>query len=419
VKWRIRNNLLSALFFGKLFFVKKKYDIVFIYRNTFNREEGENVLLHPFLELCKKKGHKYLLLESRHVQDETGYPYLENKNAIPFNFINYLRTKLRQVVRVKHTDNGLGPQWIKRERAVAGILKKLFFRNLETKLFITLVGYENVAFLKFIYKNTTFAEYQHGVFWCADDRETREINFFRKNSLNTNTYYLTYGKGFCDVYKRCPGRLPYFAKNVISLGYYREISPLKKKNNNKTILYTLQNVDMENNSRYYQSIKEIVERNADYLSLNGYHILFKNHPRYERGDPLIFKKNYSFISFIDDTKSLTNFSDISLHITSKSTTAFDASVQGIPTVFVDTCEERSPSKIFFDLYQYPLKDFKITQAGSLQNILKRTENPEFYHLCRKEVYIWSQSYYQAFDESIIIDLLNKDAKPYTSRAIEK
>ena len=176
----LRNTLLSASFFLKLLFVKKHYDVIFIYRNTFIRQGEKNLLLKPFIDLCKKNNYNYLLLESRHYQEETGYQYLENKEAVPFNLINYLRIKLRRFAKVEHADEGLGAAWMEREKKVGKILYRLFFKNLETKLFLTLVGYENIAFMKSIYPNSTFAEYQHGVFWCPDDKESTGNKYFPK-----------------------------------------------------------------------------------------------------------------------------------------------------------------------------------------------------------------------------------------------
>ena len=56
---KFSNIFNSALFFSKLFFVKRNYDVIFIYRNTFVRQGGTTPLLQPFVESCQKNGLRY------------------------------------------------------------------------------------------------------------------------------------------------------------------------------------------------------------------------------------------------------------------------------------------------------------------------------------------------------------------------
>ena len=51
-----KNMLASARYFLKLIFISKEYDVVFMSSAFFNRgEAGENLLLKPMIEFCKKK----------------------------------------------------------------------------------------------------------------------------------------------------------------------------------------------------------------------------------------------------------------------------------------------------------------------------------------------------------------------------
>ena len=54
----------SIFYFSKLFFITKKYDVVFVSSIIFNRgENGENFLFKPMIEYCEKNGLSYIVFE--------------------------------------------------------------------------------------------------------------------------------------------------------------------------------------------------------------------------------------------------------------------------------------------------------------------------------------------------------------------
>ena len=406
------NALKSTWFFSKLLFFKKEYDVIFIYRNTFIREGGTNHLLKPFIESCDRFGISYLLLESRHHQAASGHRYLCDTDAVPYNLISFLQRKLRRIFGKTGIVYDTNREWVEREEKVANVLQKLFFRNLQTKLFITLVGNNNMAFLKSIYTDTLFAEYQHGIFWCHyDSKSLREHRFLRKTQ-NRNTILLLYGEGFARVRAICPEAMAYPDENLRVIGSYFSIPDYRQRDNYRTILYTLQNIDMGSNESYYAMIKEVINHNADFLQKGGYRILFKNHPRYERNDPLHFEEEYPFISFIGDEEPMGMLDDVSIHITSKSTTALDAALHSVPTIFIDMLEVRSPKEILFDQYHYPLENFRVERPPALAELLRSLEDQDYYRECSRKAYEWACEYYQDFDKQVLFDLLNQ-SKPVT------
>jgi hypothetical protein len=97
--------------------------------------------------------------------------------------------------------------------------------------------------------------------------------------------------------------------------------------------------------------------------------------------------------------------DISLHITSKSTTAFDLALKGIPTVFVDMLESRSPKDIFFNQYNYPIKEFILSDEVRLQYLLSIIEDDEKYQEYSQLVYNWAREFYQDFNEEKFLSFL--------------
>ncbi len=403
----IGNISRSLWFFSKLLFFKQHYDVVFLYRNTFTREGGRNYLLEPFIEVCARHGCHYLLLESRHRQKHSGHRYLNHDDAVPYNLISFLQGKLRNLFSKPGITYGTGIEWNKREEKVAKVLQRLFFRNLNVKLFVTLVGNNNMVFLKSIYPEALFAEYQHGIFWCQNDPKTLIENSYVRQTRNRHTILLLYGKGFYEIRTRCPEAMVYETNNLKVIGSYFSIPNYTQRHNDKTILYTLQNIDMGSNTDYYRTIKKLIEYNAKYLQDHGYRILFKNHPRYERHDALIFEEAYPFVSFIGDEEPMNILDDVSIHITSKSTTALDAALHSIPTIFIDMLNIRSPKDIFFDQYHYPLSNFRVEKPSKLKELLRDLEDQEYYEQCSRKVYNWGREYYQDFDEQVFLDLLDR------------
>jgi len=217
---------------------------------------------------------------------------------------------------------------------------------------------------------------------------------------------MVYGKRFRDLLIDFDKTNFYSQNNVIDIGFYNKISSYQKRENKRVILYSLQNVDLGSNREYYEIIKKIIYSNQDYFIQNNYKIIFKNHPRYDRNDKLIFEEELSFVSWVDDNVSIDKITnDISLHITSKSTTAFDFALKGIPTIFVDMLSSRSPKDIFFNQYNYPIKEFRVTKKEQLEPLLDMLETNQKYQEYSYQVYSWAKEFYQEFDEKKFINLI--------------
>ena len=301
-------------------------------------------------------------------------------------------------------------EWYAREKSVGKVLKKLFFKNLRVGLFITLNGNDSISFLKIIYTNSFFAEYQHGIFWCSYNYQNLPFYKFFREVLNKDTILLIYGEGFRKIRTQCEEMMMFPGKHIQVIGAYFQLQKFTLRPNSNTILYTLQNIDMSENGNYYRVIKKLINYNVKFLLQNGYTILFKNHPRYKRNDPLIFDEEYPFVSFAGDEEPMNMLDDISIHITSKSTTALDVALYGIPTIFIDMLKERSPKDIFFDQYHYPLSNFRVEKPSDLEELLRDLEDQEYYEQCSRKVYNWGCEYYQDFDEQVFLDLISESKK---------
>ena len=57
----------STLYFLKLIFISKKYDVVFVSSSNFNRGiNGENILLKPMIDICINNNLKYIWCANSH-----------------------------------------------------------------------------------------------------------------------------------------------------------------------------------------------------------------------------------------------------------------------------------------------------------------------------------------------------------------
>jgi len=396
----------SILYFIFTIFKSRDYDIVFVYLNHFNKE-GKNPFLRNFIEISKKEKLKYIEFEETDLKGAYSH-YPRNPEAIPLDFITLIQVLLRKIFTKKDKNYSIEEydNYYEREKKVSKWIKTIFFRKFNATMYIVLAN-NNVTLWREINPSVKIIDYQHGMIWNGHDttlvdREPHQIK--TKNSIIN----MVYGKGFRDLLIDFDETNFYSQNNAIDIGFYKKLSPYQKREKKRLILYSLQNVDLSSNKEYYEIIKKIIYTNKNYFIDNNYQVVFKNHPRYDRDDKLVFKEELSFISWIDDNVSIDKIiDDISLHITSKSTTAFDLALKGIPTIFVDMLASRSPKDIFFNQYNYPIKEFILSDEVRLQYLLSIIEDDEKYQEYSRLVYNWAREFYQDFDEEKFLNLLKE------------
>ena len=96
----ITNNfkdfLSSFIYFIKLIFTSKNYDVVFISTSFFNRgQEGENYLLSPMIKYCIENELSYVVFEETYFKSYSSYKV--NKKSTPFIFISLMQIILRNL----------------------------------------------------------------------------------------------------------------------------------------------------------------------------------------------------------------------------------------------------------------------------------------------------------------------------------
>jgi hypothetical protein len=92
-------------------------------------------------------------------------------------------------------------------------------------------------------------------------------------------------------------------------------------------------------------------------------------------------------------------------MTFNSTSAFEASEIGLPTIFIGMFKEMSPNEIFLNQYNYPLRDFVVKEYKDLENILNRLSKESAYNNCCNDVHMWSKDLYSNFDEIVFENFL--------------
>ena len=121
---------------------------------------------------------------------------------------------------------------------------------------------------------------------------------------------------------------------------------------------------------------------------------------------------YDFVSFDNETPLAALLNTTSLHMTFHSTSAFDASMSRIPTIFIDMHETFSPKEMFLNQYDYPCKDLVIKDYKDFKNILVNIDNKEMFNQCSNDVYQWSKEFYDDFDEKVFQDFLLDQISKY-------
>lgn len=379
---------------------RKEVEIVFVYLNHFNRNKyGSNPFLVPFINYCDKNKFKYLLIEETDLKGAfDSYP--RNKDAIKLDIVTLFQVLLRKIFKLKSNKY---EDFYKRELKISKIIKNIFFKKLYTKNII-LLAHNNVILWKELFPNAKIFDYQHGMIWNGHEGTLENhIPVPVKTYNNVNT--LVYGNGFKNLLMKFDKTKFYTEKNVIPIGHYQSIKQFINRKNTKNILYTIQNVDLNSYNEYYKSIKSILNELKIIANNKGYKIYIKNHPRCSVADSF---KDIDHIVITDNLSinELIKQYDLSLHITSKSTTAFDFALESIPTIFIDNYEKRSPTEMFFIQYNYPLENFKIIKSEEISSLLTKLEDESYYSKCSKKVFSWAEDFYQNFNISLLKKVLN-------------
>lgn len=398
--------LKSISYFIKLIFFKQKYDVVFVNSSYFNRgKQGENLLFKSMIECCKKNDINFIKFEENDLKGNYE-KFIEDRESIPLDIITLSQILLRKLYYLINKKPLSKDRIFQIELSISKILKSIFFRKFESKIYITLL-WNNITLWRCINQNACVIDYQHGIIFNGHEESVKDGKP-PKIKIANDIVTFVHGELFKEILINNDNSGFYTNDNVITIGLNKN-RIIKNLVNNKKILFTLQIVpDFEDKSvyeLYIKIIKKIIQDNAEFLSKNNYEIIFRQHPRYTSHKCPSLKIDYDFIRF-DSTSPIDDLFQIaSLHMTFHSTSAIDAAINSIPTIFIDMHKNFSPDAIFLNQYNYPLKNLIVKDYGELKYILENLdEAEEFKNIC-KDVERWSKELYVDFNEEVFHDFL--------------
>jgi hypothetical protein len=399
----------SFIYFIKLIFSSKKYDVVFMSTSFFNREqEGDNYLFRPLINFCIENELSYVVFEETYFKSYSSYKI--NKKSTPFIFISFIQIILRKLFNLLNKKPITKKEIYLQEVKISNILKRIFFSKFDSKVYITLI-WNNSTLWRTINPDACIVDYQHGTIWNGHHGYLKN-GYPPEDKIKNNITTFVHGDLFKNLLINNDKSQFYNDSNVIKVGVNKEATrPSKNQVNNKKILFTLQiapdlNLD-EANKQNVKIITKLLDFNAKFLLDHGYEIFFKHHPRFSKYNCPEIKLEHPFVSF-QNKKSLNKLLlESSIHITFSSTSSLDAAAMSVPTIFIDMQKNWQflPNDIFFKQYKYPCSELLIREFVDLKNILLNLEEKNTYNDISNKVNQWSENLYHDFDASIFGDFL--------------
>lgn len=409
-----KDFLSSFIYFLKLIFTSKNYDVVFISTSFFNRgQEGENYLLSPMIKHCIENELSYVVFEETYFKSYLSYKV--NKKSTPFIFISLIQIILRKLFNFFNKKPITKDEIYFREVKISNILKRIFFSRFHSKVYITLI-WNNSTLWRAINPDACIADYQHGAIWNGNHGYLKD-GYPPEDTIKNDITTLVHGDLFKNLLIHNDKSKFYNDANVIKVGVNKEaFTASKKQVNNNKILFTLQiapDLNLEEvNKQNVEIITKLIDTNAKFLLDRGYEIIFRHHPRYSKFNCPDIKIDHEYVRFDNKTPLFELLSSCSTHITFSSTSSLDAAMLSIPSIFIDMHShwQFSPNEIFFKQYKYPCKDLVIRNFKDLELILFKLESKTFFESASIDVYKWSKDLYCNFDESVFADFLTNEFK---------
>ena len=413
-----KNFFISMKFFLKLIFSRKEYDVVFVSSVIFNRgSESENILFRPMIDCCKKNNLKYIIFEDTDLKGIYSN-FNRSKEAVPFDFVSLIQIVLRKLFNLFSKEPAEINENYLRESKISKILRIIFFNRFYSKVYITLI-WNNATLWRSINNDACIIDYQHGVIFNGHEGYLLDGSPPKVKSLN-KIDTMVYGDTFKKILMINDKSNFYNKDNLIKVGFNKTSCPLKELPSlNKKILFTLQitpdSISKAVNENYIKIVENLISANADYLKANDFKLIIRQHPRFSPNHCPSVNLEYDFISFDNFTPMPDLIDDVCMHITFNSTSVFEASMIGLPTIFINMHDQEFPKEInsnkvfsndiFLNDYKYPFKDLFVKSYKDLENILIKLNDKTVYDDYCKRVYEWSSDLYSDFDTDAFEDFL--------------
>lgn len=373
--------LKSTIFFVKLIFIPVKVDFVLVSLNHFNRSYGKNDFLQPIKEDLKKSNKSFLYFEDTDLKGAYR-KFPRSDEAIGFDFITFCLIALKKI--------GMS------HKASIKVLRAVFFRNLDYKFLINMAGY-TLSFFSEMFPTRMHFELQHGLifnnreWWMLDD-----WNKFQNCGILLN------GKGSKEILLSNKDYVSKESSKLLIIGG-KDIKKNYFPNNQiKNILFTEQ-ITIDNSSleikEYIDFFCTILMNNIDFIRSHNIFIYIKEHPRI----PNSLNSRYSDFEFVIDINKLENNS-LFAHLTFNSSSVFEYSLMGIPSIIIDGLSRRDP-KFLLDTYKMPATDLLLNKNTSFKEIIQRLEDNNYFHNKSKEFESWSGQFFEDHNPEILTEIV--------------
>ena len=370
------SHIIHSLFFFLSGVIKKRrYDVVFYYPQHFNRGKyNENQFFKQLLLSCDNNNISYIIFE----EPDFTIRNQRNNKVVPFDFLYLLIIFLRKLYGSKLTG-------LVKDQKIGSLIAKVFFKRFIFNHYITL-SQSMLSIFKGINPNAKLYDLQHGI--IHNNKKNYLVNgVAESNLLANNVNLLLSGESYKDLLVT-NDKSNYFQSHIFVIGSHVFSSEFIHQKFNDNVLITLQFTHDHSDKQNTILLNEL--KLFVYSVDTKVNFYLKHHPRFNNEvdlSEILELPNTHFAP--DDINEC--FKLCSLHATTYSTSAFEASLSGIPTILIHSQNELNFFKTDF---MYPLNhnisDFKdITVYQKSAEIVK----------------IWAKEYYSPYNESIFLNLL--------------
>ena len=372
---RIYYFFYSFFYFIRLAFIKKHYSIIFYAPHHFNRgKDSENFFLKDLFISCELHNLSFLYFEEPDIYSNQR----RSKIAIPFDFIYYLIIFFRKFMKSKIS-------FIDDDKRIGGFIKKVFFKNIDFDNYIT-ISQSMLSFFNGVNSDAKLFDLQHGTIH-AKKKSYLYDGIVSSNLKENNVTLLLSGDAYKDILiKNDISNYFHNHTQVIGASTINNINPSELNRNVLVSLQFTHDHSMGENNQIADSM-EVIFKNE-----STFHFFLRNHPRFNNDIDLgrfLALPNVSLIS--EDLKD--SFKKCSFHLTSYSTVTFEASLNYIPTCFLQL--ESIKMNIFNTQYNYPFYSYLLSDLYNN------------YSVCSLETHQWAKNFYQPFcKESFLKSLKN-------------
>ena len=269
------------------------------------------------------------------------------------------------------------------DKKIGGFMKKIFFKNVTFDNYIT-ISQSMLSFFNGVNSDAKRFDLQHGT--IHSKKKSYLYNGMVSSNLKMNDVTLLLsGNAYKDVLLK-NDLSDYFHNHIQVIGA-SSINNIISSEINRNVLVSLQFTHDHSNFENKQ-IADSLE--IKFKKEPTFHFFLRNHPRFNNEIDLnrfLTLPNVSLFS--KDLNGI--FDKCSFHLTSYSTLTFEASLQAVPTCFL----QLDPIKmsIFNAEYDYPFYNYLLSDLYNN------------YSVCCLETQQWAKKFYQPFCEKSFLKSL--------------